>query len=217
MADCCQRSIERRKLQMKEIVSTENTESTEKRERRGERLQGIPLERITPRPAGLICPEEKFRGCPPMLIGAGLEVCRQKFQALEVLEQEVPRFGNFGERSSKVWKFWKKEFQCLEILKEKVPRFGSFEGKSSNAAPTAVGASLAPIVIGAGLEILKKKVPRPVPREAGFGSSVSTAIGPALGLAAPSPGCRLYRGALAQSVQQGILRQGRKGRLVNGQ
>jgi len=80
MADSPQGIIEKRKLQMKEIVTTENTESTEKREHRGERLQRIPLERH--KPCG-----------------------RQKFQALEVLEQEVPRFGNFGRKSSNVWKF----------------------------------------------------------------------------------------------------------------
>ena len=110
MADCCQRSIERRKLQMKEIVSTENTESTEKRERRGERLQGIPLERITPRPAGLICPEEKFRGCPRCL---------------------SERDWKFAGKNSKHWKFWNKKFQDLEVFEGKVPMFGNFGRKSS--------------------------------------------------------------------------------------
>jgi len=87
-----QRSMEKRKLQMKEIVSTE---STEKRECRGERLQGIPLERDNPAPGGTYLPRGKVPRLPPMLIGAGLEVCRQKFQVLEVLEQKVPRFGSF--------------------------------------------------------------------------------------------------------------------------
>jgi len=71
---------------MKDMSTTENIEGTEKRERRGERLQGIPLERDNPAPGGTYLPRGKVPRLPPMLIGAGLEVYRQKFQASEILE-----------------------------------------------------------------------------------------------------------------------------------
>jgi len=69
------------------------------------------------------------------------------------------------------------KFQGLELLGAKLPRlaphfagFGTFGWKSSKAAPTDVGASLAPIAIGAGLEPFEQELPRLVPHSAGFGN-----------------------------------------------
>ncbi|RKX30747.1 MAG: hypothetical protein DRP22_04720, partial [Verrucomicrobia bacterium] len=86
----------------------------------------------------------------PILIGAGVEACRQKVPRIGNFEKKisehwkfckgkVPRFGSFGGKSSKVWKFCRKKFQALEVLGKKVPSVGIFGRKSFKHWKSAEG------------------------------------------------------------------------------
>jgi len=115
------------------------------------------------------------------------------------LEEKVPRFGNFGRKSSKVWKFPDKKFQGLEVLEEKVPRLGNFRAKSSKHWKKKFQA----------LEVLQGKVPS-------FESSISTAFRVCPALSVTCSRRRLYPALPAQSAQRGIPAAASQSRLVNG-
>ncbi len=48
------------------------------------------------------------------------------FQGLEEAQKNLPRVGNFSEKSSNPWKIFEKKFQPLEKMEKKVPTLGTF-------------------------------------------------------------------------------------------
>jgi len=117
-------------------------------------------------------PWRKTSRAAPMFIGVGLELVRPKLPRPPRPDTYRGGLGTLLPETSKVWNFLRRNFQSLELFSQKLPRFGAFQRKTSKVwnfsgknfqgrpPPERVGASLAPILIGAGLELFEAKSPK---------------------------------------------------------